>query len=76
MVQEINRLVVVKLLKSIASVFGLSRSIYTHNTSYTVEGQLPKFLHVRGVRQFPVPKTHTSSIGLWEHYVQLMSYGL
>jgi len=44
-----NEAVVVKLLESIASVFGFSRSIYTDNTSYFVAGQLPKFLHTRGV---------------------------
>ena len=75
-VPAINGSVVVKFLESIASVFGLPRSVYTDNASYFVEGQLPKFLHARGVRQFPAPKTHPSSVGLLERYVQLMLYGL
>jgi len=75
-VPAINGSVVVKFLQSIASVFGFPRSIYTDNASYFVEGQLAKFLHTRGVRQFPAPKTHPSSVGLLERYVQLMLYGL
>jgi len=75
-VPVINGSVVVKFLESIASVFGFSRSPYTDNAYYFVEGQLPKFLHTRGVRQFPAPKTHPSSVGLLECYVQLMLYGL
>jgi hypothetical protein len=75
-VPTINGPVVVNFLESIARTFGLSRSVYTDNASYFVEGQLPKFLHSKGVQQFPAPKTHPSSVGLLERYVQLMLYGL
>ena len=75
-VPAINGPVVVKFLQSIAGVFGFSRSIYTDNASYFVEGQLPQFLHSKGVCQFPAPKTHPSFVGLLERYVQLMLYGL
>jgi len=75
-VPAINEPVVVKFLEAIASVFGLSRTIYSDNASYFVEGQLSKFLHTKGVRQFPALKTHPSSVGLLERYVQLMLYGL
>ena len=68
-VLAINGSVVVKFLESIARVFGFPRSIYTDNASYFVEGQLPKFLHTRGVRQSPAPKIHPSSVGLLERYV-------
>ena len=61
-VLAINGSVVVKFLESIARVFGFPRSIYTDNASYFVEGQLPKFLHTRGVRQFPAPKIHPYNI--------------
>jgi hypothetical protein len=75
-VPAINGPTVVKFIESITRTFSLSRTIYTDNASYFVKGILPTFLREKGVRQFPAPKTHPSSVGLLERYVQLMLYGL
>jgi hypothetical protein len=72
----INGSVVSGVVASIARTFGLPRSVYTDNASYFVEGVFPDYLTVRGVRQFPAPKTHPSSVGLLERYVQLVLYGI
>jgi hypothetical protein len=72
----INGSVVSRFVASIARTFGLPRSVYTDNASYFMEGVFPDYLTVRGVRQFPAPKTHPSSVGLLERYVQLVLYGI
>jgi len=46
------------------------------NATYLVEGVFPDFLMIQGVQQFPAPKTHPSSIGLLQRYVQLVIYGI
>ena len=72
----INRPAVIDLVVSIATTFGLPRSVYTDNATYFVNGTFPNFLASRGVRQFPAPKTHPSSVRLLERYVQLVLYGI
>ena len=72
----INGLVVSGMIDGISKTFGLPRSVYTDNATYFVEGVFPDFLTTRGVRQFPAPKTHPSSVGLLERYVQLVLYGI
>ena len=64
------------MIAGISRTFGLPRSIYTDNATYFVEGFFPDFLMIRGVRQYPAPKTHPSSVGLLERYVQLVLYGI
>jgi len=72
----INGSVVSGMITGISRMFGLPRSVYTNNATYFVEGVFPDFLTIRGVRQFSVPKTHPSSVGLLERSVQLVLYGI
>jgi len=64
------------MIAGISRTFGLPRSVYTDNATYFVEGVFPDFLTIRGIRQFPALKTHPSSVGLLERYVQLVLYGI
>jgi hypothetical protein len=68
---------VVKFLEEIVfATFGVAKTAYTDNASYFVSGILPPFLKSKGIRQFPAPKSHPSSVGLLERYVQLVLFGL
>jgi len=72
----INGSAIIDLVATISRTFGVPRSVYTDNATYFVSGAFPDFLASRGVRQFPAPKTHPSSVGLLERYVQLVLYGI
>jgi len=72
----INGFAVSGMIAGISRTFGLPLSIYTDNATYFVNGVLPDFLTIRGVRQLQAPKTHPSSVGLLERYVQLVLYGI
>jgi len=72
----INGLVVSDMIASISRTFGLPRSVYMDNATYFLEGVFPDFLTIRGIQQFPAPKTHPSSVGLLERYIQLVLYGI
>jgi len=72
----INESVVSGMITGISRTFGLPWSVYTHNATYVMEGIFPDFLMIRGTRQFPAPKTHPSSVGLLERYVQLVFHGI
>ena len=72
----VNGPAVIDLVATISRTFGLPRSVYTDNATYFASGAFPDFLASRGVRQFPAPKTHPSSVGLLERYVQLVLYGI
>jgi len=52
--------------------FGWPRSIYTDNGQHFVNGIFPTALQQNLVRHFPAPKTHPSSVGLSERYVQIL----
>jgi hypothetical protein len=65
-----------EFIDNIAKTFELPNSVYTDNATYFVNGVFPEFLATRGVRQFPAPKTHPSSVGLLERYVQLVLYAI
>jgi hypothetical protein len=43
---------------------------------YSVQGEFPPLLKKNGVRHFPAPKSHPSSVGSIEKYVQLILYGM
>jgi hypothetical protein len=64
------------LLEEIVKVFGWPASVYSDNGPHFVQGVLPQVLAANGVRHFPAPKSHPSSVGLIEKYVQLILYGL
>jgi len=72
----INGSVVSGMIAGILRTFGLAWSVYTDNATYFVQGVFPDFLTIRGVQQFPAPKTHPSSVGLLERYAQLIFYGI
>jgi len=52
--------------------FGWPRSIYSDNGQHFVNGVFPRALQQNLVRHFPAPKTHPSSVGLAERYVQIL----
>lgn len=56
----------------IASVFGLSRAVYSDNGRHFVQGIFPDQLKEFGVQQISALITHPSSVGQVERYVQLM----
>lgn len=64
------------LLEEIVKVFGLPRAVYSDNGSHFVQGVLAAYLKARGVRHYPAPKSHPSSVGLSERYVQLVLHAL
>jgi hypothetical protein len=64
------------LLEEIVKVFGWPASVYSDNGSHFVQGEFPALLKKNGIRHFPAPKSHPSSVGLIEKYVQLILYGM
>jgi hypothetical protein len=64
------------LLEEVVKVFGWPSAVYSDNGSHFVQGKLPALLKANGIRHFPAPKHHPSSLGLIEKYVQLILYGL
>jgi hypothetical protein len=57
-------------------MFGKPFAVYSDNGSHFVQGKLPALLKANGIRHFPTPKSHPSSVGPIEKYVQLILYGL
>lgn len=66
---------VVKFLTHIAESVGWPRAIYNDNGSHFVSSETQNLLRAKGVKQFPAPKSHPSSVGLAERYVQLIVVG-
>ena len=64
------------LLEQIIFPFGWPGSIYTHNGTHFVSGVFARLLQNNLVHHFPAPKTHPSSVGLPERYVQILMTGL
>jgi hypothetical protein len=64
------------LLEEVVKVFGWPSAMYSDNGSHFVQGKLPALLKENGIRHFRAPKSHPSSVGLIEKYVQLILYGL
>lgn len=68
--------VVVVLISENGKYIGWPRDIYNNNGSYFVNTSIEQLLDGRGVKQFPVPKSHFQSVDLAECYVQLVVVGL
>jgi len=64
------------LLNQIVRPFGWPLAVYTDNGQHFAQGDFPKLLKQYSVKQFPAPKTHPSSVGLSERYVQLLMTSL
>jgi transposase InsO family protein len=64
------------LLEEVVKTFGWPSAVYSDNGSHFVQGKLPALFKEHGVRHFPAPKSHPSSVGLIEKYVQLILYSL
>lgn len=67
---------VIAMLGKVGQLVGWPRAIYNDNGSHFVSANVQDYLRARGVRQFPAPKSHPSSVGLAERYVQLVVIGL
>jgi transposase InsO family protein len=66
----------VQFLLEVVKILGWPSAVYSDNGSHFVQGRFPALLKEHGVRHFPAPKSHPSSVGLIEKYVQLILYGL
>jgi len=64
------------LLDQVVRPFGWPGSVYTDNGPHFVSGVFAHLLHNNLVHHFPAPKTHPSSVGLSERYVQILMTGL
>jgi len=58
--------------EQIVKFFGWPGSVYTDNGPHFVAGIFARTLRERFIRHFPAPKSHPSSVGLSERYVQLL----
>lgn len=67
---------VIDLLTEISNFVEWPRAAYSDNGSHFVSANVQDLLKRKGVRQFPAPKSHPSSVGLSERYVQLVIIGL
>lgn len=65
-----------RLLGQVSRTFGFPRSAYSDNATHFSQGEFFEFLRKHGIRNFPVPKTHPSSVGLSERFVQMVLYAL
>jgi hypothetical protein len=64
------------LMEEVVKVFGWPSAVYSDNGSHFVQGDFAALLKANGIKHFPAPKSHPSSVGLIERYVQLILYGL
>jgi len=64
------------LLDQVVRPFGWPGSVYTDNGPHFVSGVFARLLQDNLVHHFPAPKTHPSSVGLSERYVQILMTGL
>jgi hypothetical protein len=60
------------LFLDVVNIFGWPRAVYTDNGSHFVGSEFHSMLVTQNVKHFPAPKTHPSSVGLAERYVQLL----
>lgn len=66
---------VVAFLNEIGRFVGWPRAVYCDNGSHFVSAEVQQLLRSKGVKQYPAPKSHPSSVGLAERYVQLVTLG-
>lgn len=64
------------LVNQIVQPFGWPLAVYTDNGQHFAQGQFLQLLQRYSVKHFPAPKTHPSSVGLAERYVQLLMTGI
>ena len=60
------------LLETAVKTFGRPLAVYTDNGQHFLGEEFHGTLSRWGVKHFPAPKTHQSSVGLAERYVQLV----
>ena len=60
------------LLEAVAELLGWPLSVYTDNGAHFTGRDFHGLLEQKGIRHFPVPKSHPQSVGLAERYVQLL----
>lgn len=60
------------LFESVTSTFGNPLAVYTDNGAHFTGEDFHGLLVERDIKHFPAPKTHPSSVGLAERYVQLI----
>ena len=60
------------LLESTIETFGRPLAVYTDNGQHFLGDEFHGTLVRLGIKHFPAPKTHPSSVGLAERYVQLV----
>ena len=60
------------LFESVTETFGNPLSVYTDNGAHFTGEDFHGTLEERGIKHFPAPKSHPSSFGLAERYVQLL----
>ena len=64
------------LTEQIVRCFGWPGSVYTDNGPHFVSGVFASTLRGQFIQHFPAPKSHPSSVGLAERYVQLLMTAL
>ena len=64
------------LLEQIVRPFGWPGSMYTDDGTDSVSGVFARLQQENLVHHIPAPKTHPSSVGLSERYVQILTTGL
>ena len=60
------------LLETAVETFGRPIAVYTDNGQHFLGDEFHGTLMRMGIKHFPAPKTHPSSVGLAERYVQLI----
>ena len=60
------------LFESVTALFGNPLSVYTDNGAHFTGDDFYGLLVGRGIKHFPAPKSHPSSVGLAKQYLQLL----
>ena len=60
------------LFESAVETFGDPLAVYTDNGQHFVGEEFHGMLMQKGMKHFPAPKTHPSSVGLAKRYMQLI----
>ena len=60
------------LFESVTSSFGNPLLVHTDNGAHFTGEEFHGMIVERGIKHFPAPKSHPSSVGLVERYVQLL----